>query len=326
MLVIHIDDILGAGNRSFVVKVVEPLLKRFPFGETLKAKFRFTGINMEYTERGLPLDQRHYVESMKEVPVSKESDSSNALDWYGQTGYRSLQGAEGWTANRTRADASYDVSAAATKMRTGTVGDLKELNKTLKYLKSTNQTKIFYPKFPKPAKEQKWRLLGVCDSSLMNCEDGKSQRGVLIWIAEDRPSSTGPIVAHLIYWESKKGARIVRSSLAAETHAVQETVSLLMHINDLYAEYEGHRIPADVRSDAESLVSHLKTGKRTSDLRLYYNVCQVKEDLADGRIRSVLHIKDEHMLADCLTKKNVAKRKREMLRHAMVTGTLRNVD
>ena len=236
---------------------------------------------------------------------------------------RSLQGAEGWTANRTRCDASYDVSTAASRMRVGTVGDLRGLNKTLKYVKSTQKTRLHYPHFPEG---QKLRLLGVCDLFLLNMEDGKSQRGVLISLTEDRPSNHGRIVGHLLNWEGRKGARIARSSLAAGTHAAQECTSLLVWVTDLFEEFEGYRLPADVRIDAEPLASHLKTDKKTNHLRLHWNIAQLKEDVRDERVRTIKHVEDEDTLADPLTKKVVAKKKKEALRYAIVTGTVTRLD
>ena len=155
-----------------------------------------------------------------------------------------------------------------------------------------------------------------------NREEGKSQRGVLIWLTLDRSSNEKPVVAYLIYWESKKGERVARSSLAAETQSVQEGIATGTFLNNLFEEIVGHKIPMDVRTDAESLCTTLFTVKRPRDLRLYADICGLREDLKNEVIRSLRHVPDPKNLSDVLTKRHVAKKKRELLRHALMTGTI----
>ena len=71
MLILHVDDLLGGGEKKFYAKVIDPLMKKFPFGEMQTRNFRFTGINIEDVPEGLYLDQRHYIENLKEVPIDR---------------------------------------------------------------------------------------------------------------------------------------------------------------------------------------------------------------------------------------------------------------
>ena len=45
------------------------------------------------------------------------------------------------------------------------------------------------------------------------------------------------------FWLSKKGDRVDMSSLAAESHVVQATVSILTYLDDLNYEVTGLRLP-----------------------------------------------------------------------------------
>ncbi len=114
---------------------------------------------------------------MKEVPVGRDREEHSELDWKEQTAYRSLQGAQGWTANRSRPDASFDVSIAGSKNREAQVKDLKEMNKTVKYLKSTNTVQILFPRMQGFGDDLtlKLRWLALCDAALHNREEGRSQ-------------------------------------------------------------------------------------------------------------------------------------------------------
>lgn len=263
MLVIHIDDLLGGGDKGFHANVIGPLKKKYPFGSEDWRNFKFTGINCETVENGMRIDQKGYIKTMKEVPIPSDWADTDAMDWKHQTAHRSLQGTEMWVAARTRADSAYEASAGASKNNNGTIGDLRQLNKHPKHLKSTVETHLFFPELgPDGTDDQgKLRWLVLCDSALHNAEEGRSQRGILIWLTLDRSSDEKPVVAHLIYWESKKGERVARSSLSAETQSVQAALNLARFLNLLFQEVSGYLIPIDVRTDAESLCT-LTTVKR----------------------------------------------------------------
>lgn len=97
----------------------------------------------------------------------------------------------------------------------------------MKYLKSTVETELFLPRLPEGNDETlKLRLLVLCDAALMNASEGRSQGARLIWLAEDKDCQKEPIKVHLIFWESKKISRVCRSSLAAETYSVQDSLGV----------------------------------------------------------------------------------------------------
>ena len=81
-----------------------------------------------------------------------------------------------------------------------TIGDVKALNKLARQLKS------------QPVKLQFWpptgplRILGFPDASYRNNEDGSSQRGVTVFLAESRERSSrdGMTYGSLIDFESQK--------------------------------------------------------------------------------------------------------------------------
>lgn len=326
VLILHIDDILGGGGTLFYVSVIEPLMKTYPFGEKQEVRFKFTGIGIEEVRGGCTISQKTYIQQLKSVPVDSSRRDEDDLDWYEQTGHRSLQGRESWVCVRTRADGAFEASAGASKNTAGKIADLRQLNRHLKYLKSTAETALVSPGLGEEGQDenQHLRWLVVCEIALLNIGKAKSQQGVLIWLTLDRETDAQPGPGHLLYWLSKKGDRLEIASLSAQTHVVQKAIGIVPFLNDLHAEIAGKHLPADVRNDAESLMAHLDTCKRPRYLRLYADVARIREDREKGTIRNIKHLRDEDNLADVLTKRTAPKEKREKLIIVMTTGMLKH--
>ena len=101
---------------------------------------------------------------------------------------------------------------------------------------------------------------------------------------------------------------------------MQDTIEQTCFLNDIFKEMYGWHAPVDIRTYAESLVTHLRTQKRPRELRLYANMAQLREDIENGRVRGVVHIPDVDNWTDVLTKLVVSKRKKEPLRAALCNG------
>ena len=92
------------------------------------------------------------------------------------------------------------VPRCASMAASPTVGDVKALNKLARQLKS------------QPVKLQYWtltgpqRILGFPDASYRNSDDGSSQRGMTVFLAESRERSSrdGMTNGSLIDYESQK--------------------------------------------------------------------------------------------------------------------------
>ena len=81
--------------------MVKQLKTCYPFGEDEKGTFKFTGIQQEQVKNGVMLHQHHYINALKEIPIDRDRSNDEPLAWKEQTAYRSLQGAEAWTAIRS---------------------------------------------------------------------------------------------------------------------------------------------------------------------------------------------------------------------------------
>ena len=61
------DDVIQAGDKEFDVKVVGPLKKAFICGSIEEEDFRYVGLNMMQTTKGIVVDQGYYVKALGDV-------------------------------------------------------------------------------------------------------------------------------------------------------------------------------------------------------------------------------------------------------------------
>ena len=109
----------------------------------------------------------------------------------------------------------YKFSRCASKAASPTIGDVKALNKLATQCKS------------QPVKLQFWpltgplRIIGFPDASYRNNEDGSSQRGMTVFLAESRDQTTkdGMSNGSLIDYESQRIRSTVLSTTVAELYS-----------------------------------------------------------------------------------------------------------
>ena len=126
--------------------------------------------------------------------------------------YRSLLGQINWLQSGTQFQCCYKNPRCASMAASPTVGVVKSLNKLARQIKS------------QPVKLQYWpltgplRILGFPDASYRNNDDGSSQRGMTVFLAESRERSSrdGMTCGSLIYYESQKIKKTVLSTTVAE--------------------------------------------------------------------------------------------------------------
>lgn len=96
------------------------------------------------------------------------------------TAYRSVLGQLNWSQARTQVHLCYKFSRCASAASSPTIGDVREINKVVRTLKSQYVDARFWPlKGPQ-------RILGMPDASYRNNCDKSSQRAHVIFMAEDR--------------------------------------------------------------------------------------------------------------------------------------------
>ena len=106
--------------------------------------------------------------------------------------------------------------------------------------------------------------------------------------------------------------KIVLSSTAAETLAMNDTVSEMVYIKAVLSEMIGSKaeqIPMEGFTDSKNLWKAIHTTALVDDPRLRTDLAALKESLEKGEISKINRIVGTEMMADCLTKKGASAKK-----------------
>ena len=173
--------------------------KTFQVGSEDWNDVTFTGQRIRWTQApqtGSYIEVRpeRAIEELEEIPVERNTKEDLQCTPTMQTMYRSLLGQINWLQSRTQFQYCYKFSRCATMAASPAVGDVKALNKLTRQLKS-QQVKLQFRPLTGPL-----RTLGFPGASYRNNDDGSSQRGMAVFLAEsrERPSRDGMALGSLI--------------------------------------------------------------------------------------------------------------------------------
>ena len=165
--IIHlsVDDLFGTGGTETEQRVLSRLGKDFQVGSVTCTGQRIRWI--KDSQSGRDAVERNMKEDLHSSPAM-------------HTRYRSLLGQMNWLQSRTHFQCCYKFSRCASRAASPTVADVKALNKLPRQLKSQPVNLQFWP-LTLPL-----RIIGFPDASYRNNEDGSSQRGMAVFLAESR--------------------------------------------------------------------------------------------------------------------------------------------
>ena len=223
ILIFHVDDCLAAYSPDFDFSLLEDL---FEWGSKTFAPdlIKFLGkairvltVNGELVVR---VHQADYVKTVhvKRIPTARlHGDPS--LTPAERTEHRSCTGSGQWLSGASRPD----LSAGVSLLQDGnpTITQLRDLYKLLEYAHATPETGITLRAIPLNATETITVSFG--DSSWANAPDLKSQTGLLCCYTTER-ALTGCAPASPVDWRSCRTKRQVRSTLAAEANAADNSI------------------------------------------------------------------------------------------------------
>ena len=128
------------------------------------------------------------------------------------TMYRSPPGQIKWLQSRTQFQCYYTISRCASMTASPSIGDVKSLHKLTRPIKS-QQVKLQHWPLTGPM-----RILGFPDASYRNNDEGSSQRGMTVFLAESRERSSrdGMTCGSVIDYECQKIKKTVFSTTVAE--------------------------------------------------------------------------------------------------------------
>ena len=222
VLGVHVDDVILCCLPGFEFHL-DKVRESFVWGsEWERDSFVFVGRQITRCDDGsYTMDQTHYSADISKTRITMDVDTKLYEHPELVTEFRSGIGSLQWMAGTTRGDLASDVSLLQKPPKELTVGDLKEVNRVLKYVKATANA---YVKI-NHVKPEDAVFIAYGDSGWANAPGGKSQGGLVITMSDkgvfdqERPAS-------LLEWKSYRHQRILRSTLAAEAASLDRAVDM----------------------------------------------------------------------------------------------------
>ena len=199
-----------------------------------------------------------------------------------------------------------------TCIKNALICDLKTANKYISKLKSLEVVL----KFPNLGNLENVRIMCSSDASFANLKNGSSHGGFIIFLCGS--GKYAPIA-----WKSNKLKRVVKSTLSAETLALEEALESSFMIKSLLCELLNKEMKSGLfqvycYTDNKSLVDTINSTKTLTEKRLKADVCIIREMTEKQEVKSVSWRDSSSQLTDCLTKVVASSEKRL---HVFLKGT-----
>jgi hypothetical protein len=321
---LHVDDIFASGTPKFLASLREQLTKEYQIGSEAYDNVMFCGQRVRWQKKDdqniIVVDQDGQVEELTEIKLDKGLKDSDKCDATMHTAYRSLLGGLNWLQSRTQFHSCYKFSRAASAASGPTIGDCRELNKVVKQVRATPMRLVFWPlKGP-------YRILGFPDAAFKNNQDGSSQRGQVIFVAQARAqvyASQAVVKGSLVDYESTKIKRTTMSTTVAELYSFMKCFGTCQFLRGLWCDLTGTSAPLHMRTDANNLVTTAGTTHLPEQKETIHSIQMLRKEACSGAIEDLGHIPTEYCLADPLTKSTISA---DQLCKAVITGNLLMVD
>ena len=261
------------------------------------------------------VDCQHYVENMK-IPDSKQFAKiakQDVLSYELQSTFRDMTSKFNALAHTIRPDIMYATKYLCTRKGKATKSDMTQLMKIIKKIKQ-DSNKIVIPNLGEP---EDWILAGVVDASHKTSGNLFAVGGHVVMLINKRNRA-----ASTIHWESKRIERVVHSSAAAETIALQIMFDTITFVRKVLEQMCGQRVKSMqcvALTDNQGLFSnihHLKSN--VEDYRLQADILELRKSIGQEKIvQEVRYVQSSRNIADALTKTT---KTGEMLLQLVQTG------
>ena len=173
---------------------------------------------------------------------------------------------------------------------------MKIANKHIQKLKSTEVVL----QFPSLGNLESLYITCFSDASLANLKSGASQEGFAIFLCGNEKYLP-------IAWKSRKLKRVVKSTLSAETLALEEALESFFTIRGLLSEVSNKEMHPDIflnycYTDNKSLVETVNSTKTLTKKQLKVDICIIWEIIEKHEVKQTSWCDSSSQLADSLTK------------------------
>eukprot|EP00971_Amphidinium_carterae_P351190 6491962-Amphidinium_carterae.1 len=316
LAVVHVDDMLLVHHPEF--EQLALVRSAFAWGSWTSysaqrpGTLMFLGKELQIEANGVLLHQQTFTRETKVAAATTRGRPEEVLEGSALTEFRSLVGCLQWLSGGSRAD----LSASTSLLQSGnpTRAQLRGLQQTVQFAQQTSSTGARF--YPIPL--QDIILVGYADASFNNADGHKSQLGMVIVAAHRdilRPGTEADV--SLIDWKSHRSRRVTRSTLSAESIALDATIDHVQFLAALWgiALYDKERrdpsgyVGWTVCTDCRSLYDAVTQANTvTEEKRVLIDVCAMREALQEGaQHHAYLDAKPRwvpttHQHADALTK------------------------
>ena len=192
----------------------------------------------------------------------------------------------------------YTFSRCASIAASPIIGDVKSLNKLARQIESQS-VKLHYWPLTGPL-----RIHGFPDASYRNNDDGSSQRGMTVFLADslERSSRDGMTYGSLIDYESQKIKKTVLSTTVVELYSVMKCFGSCQFLRGLWMDSSSEVANLHMRTDARNLVTAARTIHVLEQKETIHRISLLREEASSGSIHGLAHSPTQNCLADCFTK------------------------
>ena len=323
VLCLHVDDLFYAGSQVFESMIVKNLSRDYQIGSRDQDDITFTGqhVYWDWEKKCIIVDQSKAIEELEEAIIPRGTKDTDACNPQQHTLFRSILGGLNWLQSRTQFHMAYKFSRSASAAAKPTIGDLKELNKTVRALKN-RPVKLCFWHLPSD-NSRCLRLIGYPDASYRNNSDKTSQRGQCIFLALPRKEKVIHSYGSLVDYESSKIRRTTLSTTVAELYSFMKCYGTCQFLRGLWMDISAEAAEIHMRTDANNLVTTAGTTHLPEQKETIHMIQMMRKELCSGAMDDLAHVRTEHCLSDCLTKHSA---KPDNLLEAVETGRLPFVD
>ena len=337
LLCLHVDDMLGGGDKNSAVycRIETEIRKMFNFRTWQQDEsFEYCGADMSRSTDGAwTVSHQKFFGKVKPLTIEKGRQTHSPMTPKEQSLLRGLLGSLQWPAVQSSPHLLASTSILSGELSTGLAAPLFEANKLLRFAKDNSDVTLRYPPL---GAIQDLRLSCMFDAAHGVRHDGSSQGGFICLLTHKEAFEGVETPYHVLDWKSMKLPRVARSSLAAEAQAssaAADNVEFIVRFwNELFnpqlelksnlALLESSLQPVLI-TDAKALYdtyhrdafNHGSNDKRTA---LEVKVTRQQVESFGGRLKWV---SSERQYGDGLTKLSARQLLADRLRHGSIKYT-----
>lgn len=334
----HVDDLLVSGSGFLFQQKVHELRNSFPFGSWQAAQdehITFCGCELRQdVEFNIMLSQERYSLGICDINISqtRKQEPMAKATTEEKKQMRATLGALSWRATQTCPWLAASVSVLQGKQTDPIVEDLLETNKLIRMQRQFCDVSLkFSSRIEKPI------LVTYSDASWACRKDGSSQGGQITILTDQRFLEGKRCEYSLISWQSRKLARVARSSTSAEVQAASNATDNHEFLKQMILEWYNPQqilpsqvdqamrmIPSVLILDCKNLFDSLcriqSSGLQLEEKRTAIEVLSIRERTLCAGVQ-VRWVDSDQQLADGLSKPLKFDHILSMLQHGLISVT-----